>query len=247
VTWSCSDTLSGPASATVTQTKSSEGANQSATGTCHDNAGNSASDTQTGINIDLTDPTVSVTGVTDGATYTLGSVPTAGCITTDSLSGVETDASLSTTGGPVGTITATCSGGEDNAGNTAADVSVTYYVHYNWTGFFQPINNTPTVNTVQAGSGVPVKFSLSGYQGLAIFSIGWPKLVPVSCATLSLETTDPIETTTTAGNSSLNYDIASDQYIYVWKTQKPWAGTCGRLDVQLVDGTTHSAWFKFKK
>jgi hypothetical protein len=54
-----------------------------------------------------------------------------------------------------------------------------------------------------------------------------------------------------AGNSSLNYDGTVNppigQYIYVWKTDKAWANTCRRLDVQLRDGTTHSAKFKFTR
>ncbi|MCC6568459.1 MAG: HYR domain-containing protein [Anaerolineales bacterium] len=57
VTWSCTNSLSPIVSGTVTQTLSAEGAGQSATGTCQDQAGNSASNTQSGINIDKTAPT----------------------------------------------------------------------------------------------------------------------------------------------------------------------------------------------
>jgi hypothetical protein len=226
---------------------SAESATGSVTPTCSDKADNSSNGTAfSPIKIDKTAPTVSVTGVSSSSTYTLGSVPTAGCNTVDTLSGVQTAASVSSSGGPVGSVTAICSGGTDNAGNIAAAVSVTYNVSYHWTGFFQPIDNMPTVNTVQAGSGIPVKFSLSGYQGLGIFASG-PTIQPISCNTLQSAATDAIETTTTAGNSTLSYDITSDQYTYVWKTQKAWASTCGRLDVKLIDGTTHSAYFSFKK
>jgi probable HAF family extracellular repeat protein len=58
VNWNCSDGLSGPTTVSVSQTLSSEGVNQSTTGTCADLAGNSASDTQSGINIDKIAPTV---------------------------------------------------------------------------------------------------------------------------------------------------------------------------------------------
>ena len=54
------------------------------------------------------------------------------------------------------------------------------------------------------------------------------------------------EYTVTAGGSSLNYDTLADQYIYVWKTEKSWAGSCRQLQVQLNDGTLHTANFKFK-
>jgi hypothetical protein len=130
VSFSGSDALSGIASCAADVVLSSEGTGQSASGTCTDNAGNvSATATASGINIDKTAPVVSVTGVEDEA-YILGSVPTAGCDTTDALSGVAKAASLSLSGGNPdgsGAITATCDGALDNAGNSGA-ASVTYTV-----------------------------------------------------------------------------------------------------------------------
>jgi hypothetical protein len=58
VNWSCSDTV-GVVSDSVSETVSAEGANQSATGTCEDTSGNTASNEQTGINIDKTAPSIS--------------------------------------------------------------------------------------------------------------------------------------------------------------------------------------------
>ena len=58
VSWSCSDGLSGPVSGSVSQTVSTEGDNQQATGTCTDMAGNSNSATVSDIKIDLTPPTI---------------------------------------------------------------------------------------------------------------------------------------------------------------------------------------------
>ena len=51
----------------------------------------------------------------------------------------------------------------------------------------------------------------------------------------------------TAGQSSLSYDASSDQYVYVWKTDKAWVGTARLLTVKLADGTTHLARFTFSK
>jgi len=131
----------------------------------------------------------------------------------------------------------------DSAGNSASK-SVTYQVVYNWSGFFQPVDNLPTVNSAKAGSAIPVKFSLGGNEGLNIFAAGYPKVQQVACA--SGAPIDEIEQTVTAGASGLTYDAASGQYSYIWKTDKSWAGSCRQLVVRLVDGTEHIAGFQFR-
>jgi hypothetical protein len=110
-------------------------------------------------------------------------------------------------------------------------------------GFFQPIDNLPILNVVNAGRAIPVKFSLGGNQGLDIFVAGYPTSAQVTCGSMA---EDAIGETLTAGSSSLSYNASSDQYTYVWKTEKSWAGTCRTLVVKLDDGTFHWANFKFK-
>jgi hypothetical protein len=51
----------------------------------------------------------------------------------------------------------------------------------------------------------------------------------------------------TASASSLSCDAATEQYSYVWKTDKAWGGTCRQLIVLLADGTDHVANFTFAK
>jgi hypothetical protein len=245
VNFMCDDGLSDIASCGPNQTLSTNGADQSVQGTATDNAGNTASDTVSGINIDKTNPNVNVTGVSNGATYTLGSVPAAGCSTSDALSGVDANATLQPlSGGPLGSVTATCSGASDKAGNSGS-ASVTYNVHYNFSGFFRPVDNPEVLNSVKAGSAIPVKFSLAGNQGLNIFAAGSPTSQKITCD--SSDPIDLIEETVTAGGSSLSYDASSNQYNYVWKSDKAWAGTCRQLSVKLIDGTPHVANFKFIK
>ena len=116
-------------------------------------------------------------------------------------------------------------------------------VDYNFTGFFQPVDNLPTLNIVTAGKAIPVKFSLGGDQGLDIFAAGYPSSTVITCGSTA---GDAVEQTVTAGSSSLSYDASTDQYIYVWKTERAWAGTCRTLVLKLNDGTFHRANFKFK-
>jgi hypothetical protein len=115
---------------------------------------------------------------------------------------------------------------------------------YNFSGFYQPVDNDPTWNSVQAGSGVPVKFSLRGYQGLDVIKTGYPTATQVQCPGGSA-TVDAIEDTTTA-NNGLTYDASADQYTYVWKTSKAWAGKCYRFELGTNDDTSHSFEVMFK-
>jgi hypothetical protein len=238
VNWTCDDVLSGAVSASVSQTVSSEGQNQSASGGCADNAGNSASDTQTGINIDLTAPTLSP--VVSPNPVPLGGSATAVANASDSLSGIASQScgALDTTS--VGTKTVTCTA-TDSAGNMAS-ASVTYQVAYHWSGFFQPIDNLPAVNSAKAGQAIQVKFSLGGDYGLSIFASGYPKVQMVNCS--SGAPIGQAEQTVTA--SGLHYNAGSGQYSYTWKTDKSWRGTCGQLVVRLVDGSEHIASFTFR-
>jgi Domain of unknown function (DUF4082) len=131
--------------------------------------------------------------------------------------------------------------------NTYQDTNywVTPLWGYNFSGFFQRVDNTPTMNVAKAGSAVPVKFSLGGDQGLDIFQPGYPKVTTVSCSTSA--PTDPIETTVTASNSALQYDPTTDQYTYVWKTNSTSAGACMQFDLGLNDGSTHTFLVQLKK
>src|SRR5215203_3315723 len=115
---------------------------------------------------------------------------------------------------------------------------------YAFQGFYQPVDNPPTINVAKARVGIPVKFSLGGDQGLDIFAADYPKSQRIACD--STAPIDRIEQTVSAGASNISYDVATGQYIYVWKTTKAWKGTCRQFTMKLDDGTVHRANFKFK-
>ncbi|OGU14682.1 MAG: hypothetical protein A2076_08215 [Geobacteraceae bacterium GWC2_53_11] len=125
--FSATDAVSGVAGLTADTAVTAEGIGQTVTGTAVDMAGNSASYTVSGINLDKNAPVITISGVANGATYTLGHVPTARYAASDALSGVAVSKGR-VTGGDDGlgyltyTVTAT-----DKAGNTAM-ASVSYTV-----------------------------------------------------------------------------------------------------------------------
>jgi hypothetical protein len=137
-----------------------------------------------------------------------------------------------------------CNGVDDNCNSQIDEGGVCGPAPFQFSGFFPPVDNLPTMNVAKAGNAIPVKFSLNGDQGLDIFEVGYPKSQAIACDSTNPQ--DGIEETVTAGSSSLSYDATTDQYIYVWKTDKAWARQCRQLNVRLNDGTTHSALFQLK-
>jgi hypothetical protein len=113
--------LTAPCPKPVTLTKN--GAGQSVTESITATDGGTASVTVSNINIDTIPPTVSVSGVTNGATY-FGAAPPKQCVARDALSGVAyCTLSYSSEGDEV-TVTATAG---DRAGNVST-VKVSYFV-----------------------------------------------------------------------------------------------------------------------
>ena len=117
-------------------------------------------------------------------------------------------------------------------------------VVFPFAGFSQPVDNAPTPNKAKAGSAIPVRFSLGGDKGSAIFKAEYPKFTYRACDGTA---PDAIEATVAANASSLSYSAASGQYTYVWKTRAEYAGKCGTLELGLLDGSSHPAVFQFTK
>jgi uncharacterized repeat protein (TIGR01451 family) len=217
--------------------------------TISDGQGHSATATRTVNVVDTTPPTIScpanvVVYLPANSTATSRVVSYPAVTATDSCSGAATVTSTPASGAvfPVGTTTVNVTA--TDASNHTSSCSFTVTVLYNFTGFFSPVANLPTVNQVNAGRAIPMKFSLSGNKSLGIFPTGSPDSQQINCdsgAPLS-----DLQDTSTAGSSSLSYDAGSDQYNYVWKTEGAWAGTCRQFVLQLNDGSIHYAKFKFR-
>jgi hypothetical protein len=247
VTWTCADALSGATDAGGHRTVVTEGAGQSVGATCTDLAGNSSSDSVTGINIDKTAPTVTWVGaLADGASYYFGQTPAAPtCSATDALSGVDGGCVVSGFSAGVGphTLTATAT---DKAGNVRT-VSRSYAV-LAWTpsGFYQPVDMNNVWNVVKGGSTVPLKFEV--FRGSSeitdVATLGAAFTVKgVSCPGAAAPT-DDIELTTTGG-TTLRYDATAGQFVQNWQTPKN-AGACYQVTMTAADGSALSALFKLK-
>jgi hypothetical protein len=109
-------------------------------------------------------------------------------------------------------------------------------------GFFAPVDNSPMINRVKAGSAVPVKFTFCSSGVLGIFASGSPVSVLHPCGAGAI---DDVEQTVTAGSSALSFDPASGRYNYVWKTDKMWTGQCRTLKLTFANQMSVVAEFRF--
>ena len=245
VRFDCKDAVSGIASCQPDATLAAQGAN-SATGTAVDNAGNKGTTTVSGIKVDTVAPSVSVGGVTDGAVYTVGAVPTPTASATDATSGLAAPATGTRTGGTangVGTFTYTATA-TDNAGNVGT-ATVKYMVVYGFgtTLFLQPVNDTAhqtglSTSVFNAGQTIPMKFQLKNAAGQAIQAGSAPKwLSPVKGSA----TTAAVNESAYASSETVGGTYTSDgtQYQYNWKTDKSQSGFYWRVGVTLDDGKTY--------
>lgn len=249
VSFTCGDNLSGvaPSSCGPNQVLTGEGSGQSATGTATDEAGNTASATVSGINIDKTAPSVAlIGGPADGESYYFGSVPAAPtCSASDALSGLDGPCVVSGYGTTVGPHTVTASA-TDRAGNANSDAATYTVLAWTLNGFYQPVD-MEKVNTVKGGSTVPLKFEVfAGSTELTDVSVVDAFIVKkVSCETFNGEPIDDIEFTTTGG-TVLRYDWTAGQFIQNWQTPRG-AGLCYTVMMTTDDGSyIGPAYFKTK-
>lgn len=246
VTWTYDETGSGvtdPCPA-VTQTEDTTG--QTFTCTVQDAAGHTSGTGSVTVKKDATAPEISwLTGPADGATYDFGdSVPAATCSATDATSGV-TSAGCTVTGGgtSVGTHTLTASA-DDNAGNTAT--SRRSYTVRSWAidGFYRPVDMGGVLNTVKAGSTVPLKFNV--LKGGTPLTSGIGATFSARKMTCDSGVEDPLEEFASTGSTELRYDATAGQWVQNWATPTAGKGYCYRVTVTTADGSSVSASFKLK-
>jgi hypothetical protein len=241
-TFTGTDDMSGPLTATKTATSVGEGESVVVQSPAFEDVAGNVTDAGvawSSFKIDQTAPAVSFSSTVDTG-YFGSTAPAPTCIASDALSGLASCvvSGYGTSVGPHRLIaTAT-----DNAGNRT---TVTHdYTVLAWTikGFYQPVDMNGVLNTVKGGSTVPAKVEVfAGTRELTD-----PGLVSFAAAKIqcTLEFMDDVEVTAT-GNTSLRYDATAGQFVYNWKTPTG-AGTCYRLTMTAADGSFITANFKLK-
>jgi len=182
---------------------------------------------------DTTAPDISLEVPQDGAAYMVGDRPVADFSCTDaggsglaSCDGTyDAGAVIDTSRPGIFTFTVRAS---DHARNTSS-VTHTYVVFKDWGG---KLALPPVVNEVQSGSAVPIWFNL-GDAVAQSQSVTSPTSTPIDCTSL-----EPTGSTVPASVSPTGQKSSNGRVMYVWKTDKAWAGTCRAFTLGIAAPTT---------
>jgi hypothetical protein len=244
VTWDVQDPESGIATTSGCDPSTVVTDTSGVTFTCVATNGAGAATTRSvTIARDSTPPVIALASPTSGATYAEGATVPAHYSCNDAGSGVATCAgsigdgtNLDTAAVGAGSFTVTAS---DAAGNTAT-TTVAYSVVFPFTGFFAPVSNAPTVNTMRAGAGAAVSFSLGALRIAPLLEP--PSSVAVACPSGAPRAA--VSSTIKVPEATFTWNRRLERYEYRWPTVASWRGTCRRLDFTLRDGTVHSLLFQ---
>jgi serine protease AprX len=142
-------------------------------------------------------------------------------------------ASTATQTSPVGVYTITCSGAAaDNYDFTYIDGTLT--ILYNFTGFFQPVDNLPMLNTANSGRAIPLKWRITDAFGNPVTNLASINLTAVTFACPLGSTSDQLEEYTTGSSGLLNQ--GNGYYQFNWSTPKTYASSCKTLKLDLGEG-----------
>lgn len=208
---------------------------------------------------DTTAPAIDLRTPPDGATYTVGDVVAADFDCTDEQGGsgvatcvgtVADGAAIDTSAaGPrTFTVTATDAAGNQSTASAGYVVEEAPPVGFPFEGFFSPLDDP--VNRVKAGDVVAVRFSLDGYRGKDPIADDFPRSAEVDCNTFADADPDTAQATDTPWSRwrhDVRYQPWNDTYVYMWDTERRWAGDCRQLIVKLSDGSIHRANVVFPK
>ena len=118
---------------------------------------------------------------------------------------------------------------------------------YTFTGFFEPVENLPMLNGVNAGRAIPLKWELRDPAGALVLDLGTVEGITYTQCQCGSEYVDPMELPAADDSGFSELRLTATGYHFNWKTEKTFANKCYEIRVALDDGSVHKAKFKFKK
>jgi hypothetical protein len=143
----------------------------------------------------------------------------------------------------VGTFTFTVQAADTNT--NVGTQTYTLNVYYEFTGFLPLLVNPPTLNQWTAGVPMPFVFKIKNNGGMNILAANSPASQLINCSAPF----GPIGNVVPASPNplfDLQYQSSTTYYIYTWKTNRQWKGTCRQFILTLNDGTVRAAYVRFR-
>jgi hypothetical protein len=139
------------------------------------------------------------------------------------------------------TVTLTASDAVGNQGSATCS----YSVSYKFDGFYAPVDNNGVLNAAKAGQAIPLKWRLLDANNNPVTSLSSVK-VTVTNYNCSRATTEDALEEYAAGSSGLQ-NLGNGYYQFNWKSPTTYANSCKTLNLDLGEGSPHTALFEFKK
>jgi hypothetical protein len=119
--------------------------------------------------------------------------------------------------------------------------------HYTFTGFFEPVENLPVLNGVNAGRAIPLKWELRDPAGALVLDLGTVEGITYKQIQCGSEYVEPMELAAADDSGFSELRLTATGYHFNWRTEKGFANKCYEIRIALDDDTGHSAKFKFRK
>ena len=112
-------------------------------------------------------------------------------------------------------------------------------------GFESPVDNGGVLNEVKAGRAVPLKWRVLSGAGAPVTDIASATVTARTIPCAVGQPTDAVEETLPDGSGLTNH--GNGRYSVNWKSPSSYAGTCKLLRVDLGDGLSQTALFRFTR
>jgi hypothetical protein len=116
---------------------------------------------------------------------------------------------------------------------------------WDFQGFSSPVDNGGVLNTAKAGRAIPLKWHLLNAQGNPVTTLSSATIAVKSLDCSTGTTTDAVEEFAPGGSGLQN--LGNGYYQLNWQTPSSYAGSCKTLKLNVGDGVTHDALFKFTR
>jgi Tol biopolymer transport system component len=132
----------------------------------------------------------------------------------------------------------------DGVATTVAPGATSTVRTWHFAGFFAPVNNNGVVNVMEAGRAAPLLWRLTDSTGRPVTTLSGATVRSTARA-CPAGASDAVEVTAPVGTPLVNLGLGF--YALGWKSDKAWAGTCRTLELDLGEGVTRQAVFRFTR